>query len=151
MSFQFFGPSAAHLIAAVAEKTFRAFRSAAASHPEACFVAVSHSDKAATDKWIASVDGPGQVQVVVVAERNLYAQWGLGLSSSWHVLNPWSMWNVYQTGKQDGIWNKPTESGNRWQTSGSFGVDKSGTVQWSRKAGTADEAVEFEEGVQAVS
>ena len=137
-------------VIAVAEKTFRDFRSTAASHPEVHFIAVSHSALAATEKWLSSVGGAGQVQMLVDSERKLYAQWGLGVSSFWHVLNPWSLWSVYRTGKQDGIWNRPTESGSRWQTAGSFGVDWQGIVQWSRKAGTADEVVDFREAVQAV-
>ena len=136
---------------AVAEKTFRAFRTTAASHTEMHFVAVSHSDTAATERWLASVDGTGQVQTLVDSERTMYAQWGLGVSSFWHVLNPWSLWSVYKTGQQEGIWNKPTESGNRWQTAGSFAVDRQGIVRWSRKAETADEVVDFHEAVQLVS
>ena len=98
-----------------------------------------------------SVDGAGQVKIVVDSDRKLYAQWGLGVSSFWHILNPWSLWSVYRTGREDGIWNKPTESGNRWQTAGSFAVDGQGTVQWSKKAGTADEAVDFEQAVKAAT
>lgn len=98
-----------------------------------------------------SVDGAGQVKIVVDSDRKLYAQWGLGVSSFWHILNPWSLRSVYRTGREDGIWNKPTESGNRWQTAGSFAVDGQGTVQWSKKAGTADEAVDFEEAVKAAT
>ena len=136
---------------AVAEKTFRAFRAAAESHPDLHFIAVSHSDTEATDKCLASVDGAGKVQVIVDAERKLYAQWGLGVSSFWHVLNPWSLWSVYKTGKEEGIWNKPTESGNRWQTAGSFAVDKEGLIKWGKRAGTADEAADFDQAVQAVT
>lgn len=134
-----------------AEKTFRSFRSAANSHPDLHFIAVSHSDREATDKWLASVDGPGKVQVIVDAERKLYAQWGLGVSNFWHVLNPWSMWSVYKTGKDEGIWNKPTESGNRWQTAGSFAVDKEGLIKWGKKGSTADEAADFDQAIQVVT
>lgn len=137
-------------LTAVAEKTFRHLRSTAASHPEVHFIAVSHSNTAATQTWLSSIDGAGQVQMLVDSERKLYAQWGLGVSSFWHVLNPWSLWSVYKTGKQEGIWNRPTESGNRWQTAGSFGVDQQGIVRWSRKAGTASEVVDFQQAVQAV-
>lgn len=86
------------------------------------FIAVSHSDTAATEKWLVSIEGAGLVQMLVDSDRKLYAQWGLGVSSFWHVLNPWSLWSVYTPGRNEHIWNKPTESGNRWQTAGSFGV-----------------------------
>ncbi len=58
---------------------------------------------------------------------------------------------MYKTGKEEGIWNKPTESGNRWQTAGSFAVDKEGLVQWGKRASTADEAAGFDQAVQAVT
>jgi len=60
------------------------------------------------------------------------------------------MWNAYQLGKKEGIWNRPTESGSRWQTAGSFGVGGEGEVRWVRVAGKADEVVDFGEGVEAV-
>ena len=114
------------------------------------FIAVSHSDIAATERWLSSVEGAGPVHVLVDSERKLYAQWGMGVSDFWHVLNPWSLWSVYTTGRHEHIWNKPTESGNRWQTAGSFGVDQQGFVQWGRKCGTADEVFDFEEAVQCL-
>ena len=89
--------------------------------------------------------------MLVDDQRQTYAKWGLGVSSFWHILSPWALWSVYKTGKQDGIYNRPTESGNRWQTAGSFAVDSSGTVQWSKKASTADEIADFEEGVSAAT
>jgi hypothetical protein len=39
--------------------------------------------------------------------------------------------NLNKLGKEEGIWNRPTESGNRWQTGGNYGVDKNGIVQWN--------------------
>jgi hypothetical protein len=38
--------------------------------------------------------------VIVDEEREVYAKWGLGISSFWHILNPWSMYSVYTLGKQ---------------------------------------------------
>ena len=52
-----------------------------------------------------------QVRMLVDSERKLYAQWGLGVSSFWHVLNPWSLWSLYKTGKQEGICDRRAE----WQ------------------------------------
>lgn len=72
------------------------------------------------------------MQVIIDSEWEIYAQWGLGVSSFWHVLSPWSMWSVYKLGKEEGIWNRSTESGSRWQTSGSFAIDKEGMVAWGR-------------------
>ena len=136
--------------ASVAEKTFQQLRKVAGKYPEANFVAVSHSDEEATEKWIISVGGEWDVHVVVDADRELYAQWGLGVSSTWHVLNPWSMYSVYKLGKQEKIWNKPTESGNRWQTSGSFAVDGEGAVRWTRVAKAADDVPDFQDALKAL-
>ncbi len=133
-----------------AEKTFLALRSTASAHPEISCVAVSHSDQISTSKRLDSIGGAGDVQIIVDPERTLYAQWGLGVSSFWHVLNPWSMWRVYKLGKEEGIWNRPTESGSRWQVSGSFGIDGEGVVRWGRASESADWIPEFGGAVGAV-
>jgi hypothetical protein len=133
-----------------AEKTFHELRNYANKNKEVNFVAVSHSDKEATEKWVIAVGGEWETQVIVDSEREIYAQWGLGVSSAWHVLNPWSMYSVYKLGKQEGIWNKPTESGNRWQTSGSFAVDGEGIVKWSKIAKAADDIPNFKEALKSV-
>ena len=76
--------------------------------------------------------------------------WGLGLSSTWHTLNPWSLYSGYKLGKKDGIWSRPTESGSRWQTAGSFAVDESGIIRWERIAKTADDIPDFAEALKAL-
>jgi hypothetical protein len=88
--------------------------------------------------------------MVVDDDRSIYADWGLGVSSLWHVLNPWSMYSVYSLGKQDHIWNRPTESGTRWQSAGSFAVASDGTVKWSRPSASADDVPDFEEALGAI-
>jgi hypothetical protein len=134
----------------VAEKTFYQLRTLASKHPEVNFLAMSHSDQEATDKWLISIGGQWEVQVIVDAEREAYAQWGLPVSSTWHVLNPWSLYSVYQLGKQENIWNKPTESGNRWQTSGSFAIDERGVVRWNRVSQSADEIPDFKMALESI-
>ena len=133
----------------VAEKTFLELRKLAAKHPEINFLAISHSDQEATDKWIISSGGQWDVEVIVDAERESYAQWGLGVSSAWHVLNPWSLWSVRKVG-QEGIYVKPVESGSRWQTSGSYAIDGRGVVKWARVAPAADDIPNFKEALEAL-
>lgn len=58
---------------------------------------------------------------------------------------------MYQLGKSEGIWNRPTESGTRWQTSGSWAVDGKGVVRWGGVAKSADDVPEFGEAVKALS
>lgn len=99
---------------------------------------------------MASVGGEQDVTVIVDDGRELYAKYGLGVSSAWHVLNPWSMWNVFRLGQKEKIWNRPTESGTRWQTSGSWAVDKEGVVRWGGVGRSADDVPDFEEAVKAI-
>lgn len=51
-------------------------------------MAVSHSSAAATRKWLDMLGGEWSVEVVVDEDRAIYAAWGLGLCSVWHVFNP---------------------------------------------------------------
>ena len=122
-----------------AEKTFITTRKIAGAHPEVKIIAVSHSDQPATDKWLEAVGGAGKVEVLVDAERTTFGKWGLGLSGWWQVINPWSMIKLVQMGRQEGIWNRPTESGSRWQTAGTFAVDERGTVTFAKVATQADD------------
>ena len=60
----------------------------------------------------------------------MYSRWGLGIASTSHVANLQSIYAVLSLGLNEGIWNRPTESGNRWQVGGSFAVDGNGFVRW---------------------
>ncbi|OAL01474.1 hypothetical protein IQ06DRAFT_293558 [Phaeosphaeriaceae sp. SRC1lsM3a] len=136
-----------------AEKTFLNLRDTAAANPQVHFVAVSHSDQASTDTWLAALPEPTKnnqpnLQVIVDAERELYGMWGLGISSFWHVLG--SIPSVSKLDKEDGIKVRSTESGNRWQTAGNFAVDGQGVVKWSRVDQRADDMPDFKEGVGAL-
>ncbi|KAL8677486.1 MAG: hypothetical protein Q9186_006085 [Xanthomendoza sp. 1 TL-2023] len=133
-----------------AEKTFLRLRSAASAHSNLCFLAISHSDQQSTDRWLEGVGGAGSIEIIVDDDRDIYAAWGLGVADFWHVLGPWGLWNVYKTGKEDGIWNRPTESGSRWQKSGSFAVDDKGFVRWGQPAPSADWLPDFEEAVRVL-
>ena len=61
-----------------------------------------------------------------------------------------SMWSVYKLGKEEGIWNRPTESGSRWQTAGSFAIDGEGLVRWAQVAGRADDVGDLAKGVDTL-
>ncbi|ESZ96920.1 hypothetical protein SBOR_2714 [Sclerotinia borealis F-4128] len=120
-----------------AEKTLLTLCHLATSHPQIHFIALSHSTQTSTTTWLQSLGGVSlsNLQVIVDAERDIYAQWGLGTSSAWHILNPWSLMSVFKLGREEQIWNRPTESGYRWQMSGSWAVDREGFVKgvgWPR-------------------
>lgn len=52
--------------------------------------------------------------------------------------------------KKEGIKNRWTESGSRWQRSGNFAVDGEGVVRWGRAADDASDIPDFEQLVKAV-
>ncbi|KAK6391786.1 hypothetical protein LTR65_004280 [Meristemomyces frigidus] len=135
-----------------AEKTYLNLREVARSHKDVDFIAVSHSTEESTNTWLKFLpqagSEPGNFRVIVDAELEIYAAWGLGPSGYAHVLSPWSMYEVWRLGKQEGIWNRPTESGSRWQTSGYFAVDGNGVVRWGGSAKRADDIPDFEEAVR---
>ncbi|RFN47192.1 thioredoxin-like fold protein [Fusarium flagelliforme] len=118
--------------------------------PSVHCIAVSHSSEEATDRWLPQVGGTWNIDMVIDEERDLYANWGLGISSTWHAVNPFTMWNVFSLGKNEGIWNRPTESGSRWQTSGAFAVDRDGTVRWAQVARTADDLPDLKGAMTAL-
>lgn len=135
-----------------AEKTFLNIREIAGDHRDIDFIAVSHSDQESTDNWLKALpqagSEPANVKVVVDAEVEAYAAWGLGPASWAHVLSPWQLWNVYKLGQTEQIWNRPTESGSRWQMSGSYAVDAEHIVRWGRPMNRADEVPDFGEAVE---
>jgi hypothetical protein len=73
------------------------------------------------------------------------------VSNTWHILNPWSIYSVYKMAKYEKIWNKGTESGNRWQTAGSFAVDAEGVVRWVKVPKVMDNLPDLKEAVKTVS
>lgn len=135
----------------VAEKTFRDFRESAEKNPSIKYIAMSHSDEQSTQNWLKGVGGAGDVQVIVDYERGTYSAWGLGTSSFWHVLSPGGLKALYDLGNKTGIWNRPTESGNRWQTAGNWAVDGDGIVRWGKINERADDIPDFEELVKSVT
>lgn len=137
-----------------AEKTFLNLREAATANRHINFLAISHSDEASTETWLKSLpqagSEPSNLKVVVDSDSEAYAAWGLGVSGYAHVLSPSALWSVWTLAKEEGIANRPTESGSRWQTAGSWGVDAEGKVRWGGPAARADEIPDFEEAVGRV-
>ena len=129
-------------------------REAAKNFKDVDFIAVSHSDESSTESWLKSLpqagSEPSNLRVIVDDKLELYSAWGLGPSNYAHVLSPWSLHGAWRLGKNEGIWNRPTESGSRWQTSGTFAVDGSGLVRWGGPAKRADEIPDFEQAIQSL-
>ncbi|KAF2772175.1 hypothetical protein EJ03DRAFT_341881 [Teratosphaeria nubilosa] len=137
-----------------AEKTYLNIREVARAHKDIDFTAVSHSDEASTKRWLQSLpqagSGPANLSMIVDPELELYAKWGLGPSSYAHVLNFSSLQEVWRLAKEEGISNRPTESGRRWQTSNFWTIDTDGIVRWGRSARSADDVPDLEEAVEAL-
>ena len=138
------------LTEAVAEQIFLSIRKAAEEDKTISFVAVSQSDEPSTKKWVDAVGGSGLVNVIVDAQKEIFAAYGLGASSFWAVLNPWSLSNAMKLGRSENISIRPTESGSRWQTAGLFAVDGDGVVKYARKASTADDLGDVQEAIKSV-
>jgi hypothetical protein len=69
--------------------------------------------------------GAWSVQVVVDEEREVYAAWGLGISTTYHLLNPWTQIARNKLGKEEGNWGREVDpSGNRWQIGGAWSTDE---------------------------
>lgn len=134
-----------------AEKTFLNMREAARTHSDIDFIAVSHSEEEHTQKWLKSLpqygSDPGNLRVVTDSEREAYGAYGLGTSGWAHVLAPSALSSVFQLSK-DGISNRPTESGSRWQTSGTYGIGADGMIKWGGPASRSDDMPDFEEAVR---
>jgi hypothetical protein len=67
------------------------------------------------------------------------------------VLNPSSLLAAWRLGREEGVWNRPTESGSRWQMAGNFTVDGNGKVRWVHVAETADDVPDFKIALEATS
>lgn len=110
----------------VAEKNFLELRRIANKYPNLHCVAISHASKAATDKWITQIGGAWAVKVIVDEEREVYATWGLGVSTTYHLLNPWTQVAIRKLGTNENIWAREVDpSANRWQVGGCWGTDES--------------------------
>lgn len=128
-------------------------REIASKNSDIHFIAVSHSNNEHTAKWRREIGGeedPSNLEIIVDDQRQIYAAWGLGVASFWHVLSPQGFYELYRLAKDEGITNRPTESGYRWQTSGSWAIDGKGKVVWGGPVKTANEIPDFAEAVKAV-
>ena len=134
----------------VAEKIFHKLRDAAERNPGLHCIAVSHSDQAATEKWLQDVGGSGKLELIVDHDRQSFSEYGLGPSSFWAVLNPWSLSNAMNIGKAEGFNIRPTESGSRWQTAGLFASDGTGKLTYSYRANTSDDLGDLETALNSV-
>lgn len=138
----------------MAEATYLNLHKSALQNPTINFIAISHSDTTSTNNWLNTInpdpntDSP--VRVIVDTDRSIYAKWGLGTTSWSHVLSPAGLYSIWKLGQERGIWNRPTESGSRWQSGGSWAVDGRGYVRWGGPAVRVDDVIDVDEAIGAL-
>lgn len=137
----FFPPSSRSQ--SVAEKNFRQLAALSAQQPGLDYIAVSLCSRDVTDSWVSQIGGSWNTDVIIDTDRNLYARWGLGLNTSWQLFNPRALYTTFTLGRDEGIWGRPVDDGNRWQMGGAFAVDTAGFVKWVHVPNVSDDVVDF--------
>ena len=75
---------------------------------------------------MSALGGAWNVQVLIDEEREVYAEWGLGVSTAYYLLNPWTQIAQRKLGSEEGIWGREVgEGGNRWQVGGAVSLSLS--------------------------
>ena len=111
-----------------AEQTVQLLRAAADGEPSIRWLAISHADERATSAWLTAVGGSGAVEVISDPSRRSYAAWGLGQTNIGHFLGRRSLAAVAALART-GIRNRHP-SGTRWQSAGTFAVDRDGRIAY---------------------
>jgi hypothetical protein len=117
-----------HASCPLAERTMQMLREGAARAPEIQWIAISHAPEQTTARWCRAVGGAGHVQVLSDPSRRWYAEWGLGLTSVGHFLGRESLGAAASLARR-GIRNRHP-SGTRWQSAGTFALDRDRIVRW---------------------
>jgi hypothetical protein len=131
-----------------AEATMRALRDAAEGTPEAQWIAISHAPEEATARWCEAVGGAGGVMVASDPSRRAYAEWGLGLTGPGHFAGGRSLAAAAKLARR-GIRNRHPH-GTRWQSAGTFALDRAGIVCWRSLPAHAGELPDLKSAVDAV-
>ena len=139
-----------HVGCAIGEAMLKDLREASRQHTEVEFLAITHGDPGMATDWCRDI-GVGTVQVentldegsstqwcmdvedsdirlFVDPDRELYAEWGLGLGGANHLLDPRVLWRRLTVRFSHGAYNR-VPSGSRWQRAGMFAVDGDGIVR----------------------
>jgi hypothetical protein len=131
-----------------AEQTMRILRDAAAATPEVRWVAVSHAPDEATERWRRAIGGANGVSVISDPSRRSYAAWGLGRTSLGHFLGRRSLAAVGRLAR-GGVRNSHPH-GTRWQSAGTFAIDRAGVVRWRHVPAHAGEMPDLAAAVESI-
>jgi len=111
-----------------AERTMQMLREGASSSRQVQWIAVSQAGEQATERWCRAVGGADEVRLVSDPSRRAYAEWGLERTSAGHFLGRRSLHAAAGLARS-GIRNRhPT--GTRWQSAGTFALDREAVVRW---------------------
>ena len=138
-----------HVGCPFAELTMKTLDQASGRHPEVQFLAVSQGTPAATRRWCNELQMGYGVMVVDDPTGDVYAAWGLGLTSLRHFLGLRSVGRAVSLAAR-GIRNRHP-SGNRWQQAGTFGIDAAGALRWMHLPEHAGDLPDVEAAVLAVT
>lgn len=153
-----------HVGCAFGERMLADIREAAQAFPDVQFIAIAHGEPEAATAWCEElgftrvhVENAGQagtadewcrdpeadnLRMFVDENRELYADWGLGLGGIDHLLNPRVAASKLRA-RLDGYVDREP-SGTRWQQAGMFAVDPDGTVRARHVAAYAGDLPDIE-------
>jgi hypothetical protein len=131
-----------------AERTMQMLRDGAARTPEIQWVAISHAPAPDTARWCSAVGGAGAVRVASDPSRRVYAEWGLGRTTLGHFMGHRSLHAVAGLARE-GIRNRHP-AGTRWQSAGTFALDRDHVVRWRNIPAHAGELPDLAEALAAL-
>lgn len=131
-----------------AEATVKQLSECADKYPEIGIHLVCHGKEEIAKTWIEKFNLSPKLNFKVDSDRELYGSFGLGYSSTIHLMHPKVLWGVAKL-LPKGIRNR-SASGTRWQKAGSFILDRSNKVVWKHEPETADEVPNFEDTIKQV-
>ncbi len=132
-----------------AERTMQMLREGAASSPEIQWVAISHAPAPETARWCEAIGGAGAVEVASDPSRRSYAAWGLGRTELGHFMGRRSLGAVAGLARQ-GIRNRHP-AGTRWQSAGTFALDRDAIVRWRSLPAHAGELPDLHRALSAIA
>jgi hypothetical protein len=137
-----------HVGCPFAEATVRQMVGLATAMPAYDFIAVTHSEAKASQRWCEAFGGAAGVQLVPDPDRTHYAAWGVGLSDRKHFAGTASLRSLDRL-LDDGIHNR-WASGNRWQAAATFAIDATRHLRWRHVPGHAGDLPSIGEAVIAL-
>ena len=131
-----------------AERTMQTLRDGATRAPEVQWLAISHAPAQDTERWCRAVGGAGDVRVASDPSRRSFAAWGLGRTSLGHFMGRRSLSAVASLARQ-GVRNRHPD-GTRWQSAGTFALDREGIVRWRQIPAHAGDLPDVDEALGAL-